>query len=147
MQMTNIARDVLEDARNGRRYMPGSWVGDITATMIVSDSSCRQRVALAIERLLNLADLYYASAFGGFAYLPPQPRRAIEIAATVYREIGARIRKNCFRWWLGRAYVPLWRKAAIAAGICLGHSRLRQLASSTEPEELHQALAGLPGTS
>jgi phytoene synthase len=147
MQMTNIARDVLEDAQNGRRYLPGSWVGEITATAIAADSAARQRVASAIEQLLNLADVYYASAFSGFAYLPPQSRRAIEITATIYREIGVRIRKNQFRWWLGRAYVPLWRKAAIAAGIFLGRSLLRQLTDSAEPDDLHHALAGLPGTS
>jgi phytoene synthase len=147
MQMTNIARDVLEDARNGRRYLPGSWVDDITATAIVSDPSARQRVAFAIERLLDLADLYYASAFTGFVFLPPQARRAIEITGTIYREIGVRLRKYRFRWWLGRAYVPLWRKAAIAASIYLGHSQLRLLTDTTAPEELHHALAGLPGTS
>ena len=147
MQMTNIARDVLEDARNGRRYLPGSWVDDLPATTIVSDPSCRQRVGSAIERLLNLADLYYASAACGLALLPPQTARAIEIAGALYREIGARIRKNHYRWWLRRAYVPLGRKAAIAVSACLGQSRLRRLTSSAEAEELHDALAGLPGTS
>lgn len=147
MQMTNIARDVLEDARNGRRYLPGTWVDGITATSIVSDPSCRQGVGFAIERLLKLADLYYASAAGGFAFLPPQAARAIEIAGTVYREIGLRIRQNHYYWWLGRAYVPLWRKASVAVSTCLGQSRLRRLTSDAGAEELHHALAGLPGAS
>jgi phytoene synthase len=147
MQMTNIARDVLEDARNGRRYLPGSWVEDLSATVIVTDASCRQRVGLAIERLLNLADSYYASAVRGFPFLPPRAGRAIEIAAAVYREIGVRIRKNGFHWWLGRTYVPWWRKSGIAVSTCLGQSQLRRLTARTEPDELHHALAGLPGTS
>jgi phytoene synthase len=145
MQMTNIARDVLEDARNGRRYLPGSWLSDIDATTIVGDPSCRQLVGSAIERLLELADVYYANAVRGFPFLPPRARRTIEIAATVYREIGVLIRKEHFRWWLGRVYVPLWRKTAIAGGICLGHSSLAELAAPAEQDALHHALAGLPG--
>lgn len=147
MQMTNIARDVLEDAQNGRRYLPGSWVNDIDATSIVTEPSCRRRVGLAIERLLDLADVYYASAVRGFPFLPPRARRTIEIAGTVYREIGVRIRGGHFRWWLGRVYVPLWRKTAIAGSICLGHSSLAKLAAHAEADKLQHTLAGLPGTS
>jgi len=147
MQMTNIARDVLEDAQNGRRYLPGSWVGNINAASIVTEPSRRQSVGLAIERLLNLADVYYASAVCGFPFLPPRARRAIEIAGTVYREIGVRLRMDHFRWWLGRVYVPLQRKTAIAASICLGRSSLAKLAAHAEPDEMQHALAGLPGAS
>ena len=37
MQLTNIARDILEDAQMGRRYLPESWVGDVTPEEIVSN--------------------------------------------------------------------------------------------------------------
>ena len=36
MQLTNIARDVLEDANMGRRYLPESWVGDLQPERIVT---------------------------------------------------------------------------------------------------------------
>ncbi len=147
MQMTNIARDVMEDAQNGRRYLPGSWVSNLEAATIIADASYRQQVGLAIERLLDLADIYYARAVLGFPFLPPKARRTIEIAGTVYREIGERIRRGHFRWWLGRVYVPLWRKAAIAGSICLGQSRLAKLAVHAEPDELDRTVAGLQGTS
>ena len=35
MQLTNIARDVLEDAKMGRRYLPGSWINNLSANEIV----------------------------------------------------------------------------------------------------------------
>jgi len=38
MQLTNIARDILEDAKMGRRYLPESWVGDISPKEIVQIS-------------------------------------------------------------------------------------------------------------
>ncbi len=102
---------------------------------------------MAIERLLDLADGYYASAVRGFPFLPPRARRTIEIAGAVYREIGTRIREDHFRWWLGRVHVPLWRKTAIAGSICLGRSSLAKLAGHAEPDKLHHILAGLPGAS
>ncbi len=34
MQLTNIARDVLEDAEMGRRYIPGEWVNDLSPDSI-----------------------------------------------------------------------------------------------------------------
>jgi phytoene synthase len=146
MQMTNIARDVREDAQNGRRYLPGSWVSNLEPAAILTDPSCREHVGLAIERLLDLADIYYGRAVAGFPFLPPKARRTIEIAGTVYREIGLRIRQGHFHWWLGRVYVPLWRKVAIAVSICLGQSSLAKLAVPAEPDEIDRTLAGLPGT-
>jgi len=36
MQLTNIARDVLEDAKMGRRYLPGSWVDNLLPNDIIN---------------------------------------------------------------------------------------------------------------
>ena len=38
MQFTNIARDVLEDAKMGRRYLPGDWVDKLSATQITVEN-------------------------------------------------------------------------------------------------------------
>ena len=46
MQLTNIARDVLEDAKMGRRYLPGSWVNQASPEEIVlaskNNRSCQK---------------------------------------------------------------------------------------------------------
>jgi phytoene synthase len=39
MQLTNIARDVLEDAEMGRRYLPASWAGDLSPAHISAAST------------------------------------------------------------------------------------------------------------
>ena len=62
MQLTNIARDVLEDAQMGRRYLPGEWVGNMSAGQIANaaattDTAAIARVADGISRTLALAEL------------------------------------------------------------------------------------------
>jgi phytoene synthase len=147
MQMTNIARDVLEDAQNGRRYLPGSWVrGFIPQEMIASVES-RQDVAVAVGQLLELADEYYASALTGFPLIPARARRGIAIAAAVYREIGTVIRQRHYAWWKGRVRVSIVRKLIIALSVSLGRSDLDRLKVSKPMAELWQPLRSLPGVS
>jgi phytoene synthase len=150
MQMTNIARDVLEDARGHRRYLPGRWVQHLTAPEIVDASEdpaseARETVASAVVRLLELADRYYASASLGFIYIPTHARRGIEIAAAVYREIGTVLRRRHYAWWSGRVRVSTWRKLWIAARVYAGHSPIRHLGASARVESLSRPLVGLPG--
>ncbi len=145
MQMTNIARDVLEDARNGRRYVPGCWVEQRTAHEIVGSIASRQQVSAAIARLLALADHYYASAAQGFPLIPAPARRAIQIAAAIYREIGTALRRKHYAWWEGRVGVSLGRKVWIALSVCLGWSDLARLAIQPRILQLSRPLTGLPG--
>jgi phytoene synthase len=145
MQMTNIARDVLEDAKNHRRYLPGSWVQHLTAEQMVTSPDSRELVAAAVARLLELADSYYASAALGFQWIPGRTRRGIEIAAAVYREIGAVLRRNQYAWWNGRVRVSFPRKLWIAVLVYLGQSPIGQLRSGGSIEGLSRPLVGLPG--
>jgi phytoene synthase len=150
MQMTNIARDVLEDASNHRRYLPGCWVQHRTAQEILDasesrTSDTRQLVAYAVLRLLELADRYYASASLGFSYIPARARKGIEIAAAVYREIGTILRRNQGAWLNGRVRVSTSRKLWIAAQVYLGKSPIHSLGGNARVESLSQPLVGLPG--
>ena len=62
MQLTNIARDVTEDAQMGRRYLPGAWLDNMTpAEILAADDPQREMISLAVARLLRLAEVYYAS--------------------------------------------------------------------------------------
>jgi phytoene synthase len=150
MQMTNIARDVLEDACNQRRYLPAPWVQHMTAQQIqdaskIDSAASRDLVAAAVARLLDLGDRYYASAVIGFDLIPHRARRGIEVAASVYREIGTVLRRSNCNWWNGRVRVSFRRKLWIAAQVYLGESPMRQLRSDTSVTELSRPLVGLPG--
>jgi phytoene synthase len=145
MQMTNIARDVLEDAQNGRRYLPGSWVHGILPQEMIAAVECRQDIAVAVERLLELADEYYARAVTGFPLIPVRARRGIAIAAAVYREIGTVLRHRRCPWWNGRVRVSFAHKLRIALGVSLGGSDLARLTVKGPVVEPWQSLGGLPG--
>ena len=110
MQLTNISRDVLEDAELGRRYIPGEWCNDLSAPKIVElakngTTEDRLKVSAAIKRTLLLAETYYISGFKGLAYLPPRNHLAILIAGIIYRLIGRRLLNSGTEWWVGRQVV------------------------------------------
>lgn len=107
MQLTNIARDVLEDAKMGRRYLPESWFDSALAPAAIASAAeeYQQPVAAAIERLLALAEEYYASALLGVQLLPWRSRFSIFVALRVYRQIGLQLQRSGLRWWQGRTVV------------------------------------------
>jgi phytoene synthase len=116
MQLTNIARDIGEDARMGRRYLPSSWIGDVPAADIAAPGLALQRqLSGATRRLLGLAERYYASGEAGLALLPLRARLAILAAARMYRAIGAQIVAADYRTWDRRAVVGPVGKAGYIA--------------------------------
>lgn len=104
MQLTNIARDVVEDAARGRCYIPAQWgVSAETLRAPKNPAQALQSFA-AIQKLLNLADDFYAYSQQGLGYIPSGNRRAIRVAAALYRGIGQKILTGgANRYWLGRA--------------------------------------------
>lgn len=91
-QLTNIARDVLEDARGGRVYLPEEWLCGLSPDPeTVLDPRNRGAVFAATLRLLEAAEPYYASARWGLSSLPFRSAWAVAAALGVYRAIGARV--------------------------------------------------------
>ena len=147
MQLTNICRDVAEDARAGRRYLPASMLGDVEpARLILPAETLHAQIRGTIRELLELADRYYASGEAGLSFLPLRARFGILIAARVYRAIGVRLQRNNFSTWQGRAVVSKTDKIRITlqAFFTLPFNRGFWRPAPHQPE-LHAALSGLPG--
>ena len=92
-QMTNIARDVVADARAGRVYLPTDWLAEagVPATpAAVADPRNATAVFGVTRRLVEAAEPYYHSAEAGIARLPYRAAWAILAASRIYREIGMR---------------------------------------------------------
>lgn len=121
MQLTNIARDVIEDAENDRVYLPATWLpDDVTPGILPSRATA---VFAAVERLLACADRRYRSGERGISFLPPRVRPAIRAAARIYEEIGLRIqRKGPAYLSAGRCVVPTHRKMLLLVSSVL-HTR------------------------
>ena len=114
MQLTNICRDVAEDAVAGRRYLPASMVGDLPPqALIAPELALQPQLQACIDQLLNTADRYYRSGEAGLAHLPFGARCSILVAARVYRAIGTQLRHNGNAYWLGRVVVPQRAKSLL----------------------------------
>ncbi len=115
MQLTNIARDVGEDARNGRLYLPRRWMREagLDPDAWLANPVFDARLAQVVRRLLALAGEAYARSRGGIRHLPRDCRAAIHAARLVYSEIGARVARNGYDSVTGRAYVSGRRKLAL----------------------------------
>ena len=118
-QLTNISRDVMEDAGNERCYLPSDWLeAEGVPAGVLPSSEHREAVSRVVARLLDEADGYYASARYGLAALPFRSAWAIAAALRIYREIGTRVRQRGAHAWDHRVVVPKSRKLSrLALGL------------------------------
>ena len=125
MQLTNIARDIGEDARAGRLYLPLGWLAEAgldPADLHFDPRPSRALAALA-ARLLAEADRLYARADPGIARLPLACRPAIFAARHIYAAIGGEIARAGHDAVTRRARTSGRSKAAFA-GLALVRSAL-----------------------
>jgi 15-cis-phytoene synthase len=106
MQLTNIARDIIEDAAMGRIYLPLSWLQEAQIPAAeVAAPEYREKLAMLSLRLLREADRYYRSGDAGLWYLSFRSACAVSAARQVYSEIGSLLLRKGARAWDQRIYV------------------------------------------
>ena len=111
MQFTNIARDVIDDARIGRVYLPLGWLREAGLTPAdVGLPEHRGAVAAIVRRLLDEAERYYQSGDDGIDHLPFRCAWSITAARGIYSDIGSVIRLRGSEAWDQRAMVSGHRK-------------------------------------
>jgi phytoene synthase len=117
MQLTNIARDVGEDARNGRLYLPRAWMREagLDPEAWLAAPSFGPALAGVIQRLLHAADELYRRSEHGLAALPRDCRPAIHAARLVYAEIGRQLERDGLDSVHRRAVVSHQRKLVLLA--------------------------------
>lgn len=120
-QLTNIARDVIDDAAIGRVYLPGDWLEEAGVRPTPEDvlkEENREAVWSVALRLLEEADKYYISSGPGVRRLPIRAGFAVAAARGVYRDIGRVVRKGV-DVWDKRARTSRRRKLALAGLGCI----------------------------
>lgn len=117
MQLTNIARDVGEDARLGRIYLPLDWMREagIDPDAWLAAPKFTPALGSVIARLLDAADAHYARADAGIARLPSSCRPGIRAARTLYAEIGHQLRRDNYDSVKSRTVVSKQRKLQLLA--------------------------------
>ncbi len=93
MQLTNIARDVVEDKKRNREYIGFNFS--------------------AIKETINTSELFYQKSFPSIKAIPLSSRFSVIVARRVYRKIGDYIlkQKNIENYSkVGKIYVPVFGK-------------------------------------
>lgn len=141
MQISNIARDVGEDARAGRLYLPLTWMRDagLDPERFLADPRPSPELAGIVERMLEAADSLYRRAARGISALPVDCRTGIFAAAYLYGEIGNEVRRNNHDSVTVRAVVPAKRKIELAAKAALSASLSLTQSPVDIPERVFQA--------
>ena len=117
MQLTNIARDVGEDARNGRIYLPLQWMVEagVEPDEWLQEPKMSANLKTVIERVLQEAEQLYKQAQAGIAELPADCRAAILAASLIYAEIGHQLRREGLDSVSHRTVVSTRRKLVLLA--------------------------------
>lgn len=150
MQLTNIARDVMEDAQRGRCYLPAQWLlADWQLPKLLQGcATTRSQAFCAINRLLAEAELLYALAEQGFEAIPMPNRRAVRIACVLYRGIGRKIMKTPEPlYWSQRVQLGFAAKALGVMQVMLGrHVKATGPASDAlqKHEDVLRLIPGFP---
>ena len=117
MQLTNIVRDVYEDANMQRIYLPSEWLQNIDILILNGEKKIKpeqeEKISNAIYQAIELSEKFYINGFSGLKYVPLKSRLAIFIAANVYRGIGVKIRKTRKKYLKKRIYLNFNEKIFI----------------------------------
>ena len=115
MQLTNICRDVYEDAERERIYLPADFFENMPSIegLLTDNSEYLIEINQVKTRLLSLAEERYASGEAGIRYLPLRMRIVVRWAGRMYREIGELIKQDPSLYHSNRAVVTGARKMRI----------------------------------
>jgi 15-cis-phytoene synthase len=115
MQLSNIARDVGEDARMGRLYLPREWMIDagLDPDAWLAQPVFSPALGAVVQRLLDAAEALYQRVDAGVARLPLACRPGINAARFLYAGIGHEVARRGLNSVDQRARVPASRKARL----------------------------------
>jgi phytoene synthase len=118
MQLTNIARDVGEDARNGRVYLPLHWLKEagVEPQALCCSPVFDDKLGTVVSRLLAEAESLYERSEAGLAKLPLACRPGMYAARLLYAEIGHELARRKLDSVNHRAVVQWPRKARLIGG-------------------------------
>ncbi|HBG98498.1 MAG TPA: phytoene synthase [Rhodobacteraceae bacterium] len=112
MQLTNIARDIGEDARAGRIYLPRDWLAEVGLTEDAllaapenpAEPGLTAQIRRLATRLLDEADTLYRRGSTGIPALPADCRPGMLAARHIYAGIGTVLRREGCRPMVMRAH-------------------------------------------
>jgi phytoene synthase len=132
-QLTNIARDIVDDANAGRVYLPETWLAEagLSPADLMRRDANAQRFALG-QRLITTAEPYYRSSQNGLPHLSWRSAWAVATAGSVYRKIGDELSHRGPTAWTTRISTSKPQKlAALVTG--LAHAVTSRASTASPP--------------
>jgi len=149
MQLTNILRDVGEDLRGDRLYLPRALldrhgVSEVQLRRSLEAGALPSGWTPLMEDLLGLADAEYEAAIPAIPALPVFFQRPVAVAGRVYQGIHREIRRNGYDTLNRRAHTSLARKFQLAGTALWELRRSRRRFSTLESGSVERLLPPLP---
>ncbi len=135
MQLSNIARDVVEDAKINRLYLPKTWFFEEPDLQRLAAADPRElrKCIPALVRLLALSEVLYRMAESGMGYIASSNRLAIVMAKNFYRQIGREINRGLLQLrFATRTQVSNWQKLVLTCGAIVEHFRATSIVAISE---------------
>jgi phytoene synthase len=120
LQLTNILRDVGEDAARGRLYLPFEWLAEAGVPADPAAALMSANLPRVCERVAKRADHNFDEAFATMALCDRKAMRPARLMAASYRPLLGSLRTRQFDYAGARVSLPKWRKALLALRLFVG---------------------------
>jgi phytoene synthase len=114
LQLTNILRDLGEDAARGRLYLPREWLFDAGVPLDPEAAIKDPRLAQVCERMAKRIHAHFGGAGAAMARCNAAAMRPARLMAASYAAILSRLERRGWRTRARRVSVPPWEKLWIA---------------------------------
>jgi phytoene synthase len=119
LQLTNILRDVAEDASRGRLYLPREFLADEAVPFNAAGALGAAGLPRVCARLARLAEKNFHEAETAMDLCDRKAMRPARLMAASYKPLIAILKRQNFDYARGRVALPKWRKLMLAAQIYL----------------------------
>jgi squalene synthase HpnD len=119
LQLTNILRDVREDAQRGRLYLPYEYLVEEYVPVTPLGALGSPQLPIVCGKLADLADRYFTQAETAMRRCPRRAMRPAKLMAASYRPLLDILRAGNFTYSERRASLPKYKKLLLAARLYL----------------------------
>ncbi|MCX7191181.1 MAG: phytoene/squalene synthase family protein [Candidatus Methylopumilus sp.] len=146
MQLVNISRDIYEDSARNRIYLPESLIGKHLPQEIAHPTKKNAaKIDLTRKKMINLANIYFASASQAIDNLPRGAALAVKLASTLYQQIGYQLINTKYQHKEKRCYVTNFCKLLITLKIIAKFLITFKVKLKPHNKKLHKFITTLPG--
>jgi phytoene synthase len=120
LQLTNILRDVAEDAERGRLYLPGPWLDEAGVPRDPAAALAAPGLGAVCARVAGLAHGYFRDALSAMALCDRAAMKPARMMGATYAALLTRIEQQGWKQPAPRVSLPTWQKLWLALRYGLG---------------------------